>query len=239
MGTVLNPMDQEILREHHQTLQYLVHVVPTSINTLPQLLKTHYPNKHSSKDCLLNYVKNLLCIVEYCDILKSNVWSLLIENFIKLDVELQNELDDVDDDDLDLAVPSPTPSPGDLDSDERSGDDSDSELEEDADAANHNRRVKKGGDAKVELTKSAQKEKRAMATDDDDFQDYEENDSEEEEYAVEIHKIGDISKKLDSIMALLLVTSTTTSSPFMPSTFKLNEEEAQPKPDLDSNVFST
>ncbi|GMG39837.1 unnamed protein product [Ambrosiozyma monospora] len=114
--------------------------------------------------------------------------------------------------------------------------DDDSDFEIDEDTASHNRRVKKSADAEVISTKSGQNEKRTVATVGDDVQDYEENDSEEEEYAVEIHKIGDISKKLDSIMSLLLTTSTTTSSPFMPSTSMLDEDETQPIPDLDTSI---
>ncbi|KAG7880059.1 hypothetical protein KL937_002943 [Ogataea polymorpha] len=147
---------REQLDSHHSTLKYIIQVIPTSTNAIPGILKRQFPNKTAPKADLVNYVRNLLFLLGYCDQVRHAVWQLIVENCIKLDVELQNELEELDDEDLEEALNS-------------------DEEEDDADDA----------DDADELS------------DEDEFLD-------EEEFQVEIHKVSNLSSKLDSVMRLLM-----------------------------------
>ncbi|KAH3668575.1 hypothetical protein OGAPHI_002329 [Ogataea philodendri] len=97
---------QEGLEVHHFTLKYIIHVIPTSTNSIPSILKRQFPHKTAAKNDLVNYTKNLLYLLTYCDQIRLAVWQLIVENCIKLDVELQNEIEELDDDDLEEALNS-------------------------------------------------------------------------------------------------------------------------------------
>lgn len=86
---------------HHTVLQSILKFVPTSVGTLPQVFLKGFPHHLASQPYELgNYVTNLLRVLEYCPEMGSAVWQMVIECCIKLDVELQNELDDLDDDEI-------------------------------------------------------------------------------------------------------------------------------------------
>lgn len=94
----------QVLNSHHETLKKLISLAPTSSNSLPRLLKDNFPNRNSPKSEIINYVKNILHLTSYYNVLINHVWTLVFENFIKLDVEFQNQIDEVDDDDLSEAL---------------------------------------------------------------------------------------------------------------------------------------
>lgn len=91
--------------QHHQILQKILRYIPTSINMIPQILQANFPHHISSSTGeILNYVDNLMQILTYCSELQFSVWQLVFECCIKLDVELQNELDDLDDDEVEELI---------------------------------------------------------------------------------------------------------------------------------------
>lgn len=80
---------------------------PKSSNTFPhQSTQSHNSCKKlphhisSSTKELTNYVQNLVRVLDYTPELQFSIWQLIIESSIKLDVELQNELDDLDDEEI-------------------------------------------------------------------------------------------------------------------------------------------
>ncbi len=86
---------------HHELMKFFLNIIPTSIHYVHNNLVKDFPNKHNGKNEIINYVSNLLKLNEYCSELRYNVWSLIIEHCIQIDVELQNELDELDDDEFD------------------------------------------------------------------------------------------------------------------------------------------
>ena len=87
----------------HPTTKYS----PKSSNTFPhQSTQSHNSCKKlphhisSSTKELTNYVQNLVRVLDYTPELQFSIWQLIIESSIKLDVELQNELDDLDDEEI-------------------------------------------------------------------------------------------------------------------------------------------
>ena len=90
---------------HHNILSKIIRYIPTCINSLPQTLQKNFPHHLSSSSTeLSNYVNNLMKMTKYCPDIQFNIWQLIIECCIKLDVELQNELDDLDDDEIEELV---------------------------------------------------------------------------------------------------------------------------------------
>ena len=85
---------------HHEILTKIIKYVPTSINSIPQLLQKLPHHISSSTKELTNYVQNLVRVLDYTPELQFSIWQLIIESSIKLDVELQNELDDLNDEEI-------------------------------------------------------------------------------------------------------------------------------------------
>ncbi|GMF08075.1 unnamed protein product [[Candida] boidinii] len=169
--------------------------MPTSVNNLPTLLSKNFPHKQTSKYELTNYVKNLLELTKYCEEVRTPVWSIIMDNCIKLDVELQNELDEIDDEDLNEALDKEENDQevNDSDEEEVESEDEDDDSEDEADGEQY---------AKDDTT----------ANYSDDAEDDEEEEDEidlttvegEEEYDVELQKVSDLSGKLDSILSVLM-----------------------------------
>ncbi|CCE82184.1 Piso0_001896 [Millerozyma farinosa CBS 7064] len=91
--------------KHHDILSKLIRFIPTCVNTLPSILHKNFPHHISSTTSdLKNYVSNLSQVLVYCPELQYDVWQLIIECCIKLDVELQNEIDDLDDDEIEELI---------------------------------------------------------------------------------------------------------------------------------------
>lgn len=92
---------------HHKVLKAFVAYFPTSVNSIPKLLNSNFPHHMSaSTKELTNYVRNSLDMIRYCPDLLFNIWQMVVECCIKLDVELQNELDDLDDDSIESLIDS-------------------------------------------------------------------------------------------------------------------------------------
>lgn len=96
---VLNKLTHEFTSpntsQHHQILAQIITYIPTSINSLPQFFKKNFPHHISSTTTeLTNYVQNLVKVLDYSPELQFPIYQLIIEVSIKLDVELQNQLDE-------------------------------------------------------------------------------------------------------------------------------------------------
>ncbi|GBL48611.1 DNA independent RNA polymerase I transcription factor [Candidozyma auris] len=83
---------------HHKILQTFIRCSPTCINLIPRTLNGVSPHHVSSSTAeITNFVKNAIGVISYCSDLSYSIWQLVVELCIKLDVDLQNELDDLDD----------------------------------------------------------------------------------------------------------------------------------------------
>lgn len=91
--------------KHHETLSKIIKYVPTCVNSFPHFLQKNFPHHISSTTKeLSNYITNIMKIINYCLDLQFNIWQLILECSIKLDVELQNELDDLDDEEIEEVI---------------------------------------------------------------------------------------------------------------------------------------
>lgn len=90
---------------HHKVLKRFISYFPTCINTIPRALSATTPHHTSSTTAeITNYVKNAVTMISYCSDLQYSIWQLVIELCIKMDVDLQNELDDLDDDSIEELI---------------------------------------------------------------------------------------------------------------------------------------
>ncbi|GME89030.1 binding protein [[Candida] boidinii] len=184
----------------HDTLNYIIGIMPTSVNSLPALLSKNFPHKQTSKYELTNYVKNLLELTKYCEEVRTPVWSIIMDNCIKLDVELQNELDEIDDEDLNEA----------LDKEENDQEVNESEEEEEEEEVAESEDDDSEDEADAE--KYANDDTTANYSDEGEDDEDEDEEDEinlttiegEEEYDVELQKVSDLSGKLDSILSILM-----------------------------------
>lgn len=90
---------------HHSVLAYIVKFVPTSTSSIPTMMTECMPHHLScSPSELTKYIKNCMRAIEYCPELQFPVWQMAIECCIKLDVDLQNEIDDLDDESIEELI---------------------------------------------------------------------------------------------------------------------------------------
>lgn len=169
-------LSEDRTSHHHDILRYFLRMIPSSMGFIDSYLVKFFPNKNDSKKNLVNYISNILRLTGYCQELKFQVWSLVMERIISIDVELQNELDELDDD-----IDDDIDDNEDSDSD---SDDSDNEMDEGKD----------NGD--VEMNDKAKE--------DDEEDDEIDGIEGEEEYNIEITQgIKELSNKLDAILSLV------------------------------------
>ncbi|KAI5960631.1 RRN3 [Candida pseudojiufengensis] len=105
LNKIISDFENFINPKSHEIIRKILRYIPTSINQIPQILQNNFPHHISSTtDEIINYVTNLINILNYAPELQFSIWQLVIECCIKLDVELQNELDDLDDDEIEGLV---------------------------------------------------------------------------------------------------------------------------------------
>jgi len=88
---------QVVQRRLHLALQYLLSVFPAAKTTLGAVVAQKYPFHDDSKRMHLAYVDNMLRLREYAPSLKNEIMDLIVSRLVKIDVEMQMDLEDMDD----------------------------------------------------------------------------------------------------------------------------------------------
>ncbi|KAL8937904.1 MAG: hypothetical protein Q9216_004190 [Gyalolechia sp. 2 TL-2023] len=127
----------KIYERAHKTLQYLLQIIPSACRILFSVLTNTFPHQSDSRRAHLIYVRNLLQITEYAPILQTDILALTTERLMKIDVQVQEDLEDLAEDAEDRVVRH-IPNAGSdvdkiLDDPEDSDEDSDSDEEMDED----------------------------------------------------------------------------------------------------------
>jgi RNA polymerase I-specific transcription initiation factor RRN3 len=81
----------------HVALKYLLRLIPSASATLSSILSTKFPPSDDPKKIQLTYIDNLVRLVEYTPELKSDIFALITDRLVKIDVQMQVDLDDLDD----------------------------------------------------------------------------------------------------------------------------------------------
>ncbi|KAI1381707.1 RNA polymerase I-specific transcription initiation factor RRN3 [Hypoxylon crocopeplum] len=80
----------------HVALRYILQLFPAAKSVLEHIIATKYPFHDESKRMHLAYVDNLLKLRQYCPDLRAEIMDLIISRLVKIDVEMQMDLDDMD-----------------------------------------------------------------------------------------------------------------------------------------------
>ena len=94
-----SPVKRSVIYERvHYALQFILDLVPTAaFSTLFPALISEFPHKSESKRAHVTYVTNLLRVIEYAPSLRNKLLTFITDRVIKIDTEIQADLDDLDD----------------------------------------------------------------------------------------------------------------------------------------------
>ncbi|MCJ1437385.1 hypothetical protein MMC27_006772 [Xylographa pallens] len=88
----------QIQKRAHAALRYLLRLVPSASGVLSSILTSLFPHSSDSKRAHVAYVQNLLKVIEYAPELQADALSLITERLVKIDVQVQVDLEDLADD---------------------------------------------------------------------------------------------------------------------------------------------
>jgi len=88
----------QIYARVHTALKYLLQLIPSASATLSPILSASFPHSTDSKKAHTDYVQNLLKVVEYAPELRPEVLALITDRLVKIDVQVQIDMDDLEDD---------------------------------------------------------------------------------------------------------------------------------------------
>ncbi|RPA94443.1 RNA polymerase I-specific transcription initiation factor RRN3 [Choiromyces venosus 120613-1] len=93
------PVKRSVIYERvHYALQFILDLVPTAaFSTLFPALISEFPHKTESKKAHVTYVTNLLRVIEYAPSLRNKLLTFITDRVIKIDTEIQADLDDLED----------------------------------------------------------------------------------------------------------------------------------------------
>jgi len=125
----------------HVALKYLLRLIPSASSTLSPILAVKFPYAEETKKLQITYIENLIRVSEYAPELKSDILAIITDRLVKIDVQMQVDLDDLDDEVAAAIVQAISLNP----SREENGDDSDSDgdsITSDEDVSSDAKRIK-------------------------------------------------------------------------------------------------
>jgi RNA polymerase I-specific transcription initiation factor RRN3 len=82
----------------HSSIQYLIQMFPAARTVLESLLNTKFPFPDESLRTHMAYIHNILRLKEYVPDLEDEVLDLILNRVVKIDSQMQVDLEDMDDD---------------------------------------------------------------------------------------------------------------------------------------------
>ncbi|KAA8576483.1 hypothetical protein EYC84_006596 [Monilinia fructicola] len=128
----------------HFALKYLLRLIPSASATLSPILSAKFPFADETKRVHVTYINNLVRLLEYAPELNSDVFALITDRLVKIDVQMQVDLDDVDDEVAGAIVQALAMNP----SEQEEEDDDDVDDSDDSDAESINSDDANGEQAK-------------------------------------------------------------------------------------------
>lgn len=122
-----------IYNRTHRALQYLLQLIPSAGRMLSSTMNNAFPDHMDSRRTHVIYVQNLLKLVEYSPELRGEVLALITERLVKIDVQVQVDLEDLAEDVGEDLVDQISPARPDLmdDIDEPDTSDEEEDIDED------------------------------------------------------------------------------------------------------------
>lgn len=117
----------------HDTLRYILQLIPSASRSLLSVLVSMFPHQTGSSRAHAIYVQNLLTLTKYAPELRSDLLALITERLVKIDVQIQVDLEDMAEEVGEGLVQKIPQLRSDLLHDEDSSDSSDNDDSEDND----------------------------------------------------------------------------------------------------------
>ena len=118
---------EQLTSRIHVALKYLLRLIPSASGILSPILATKFPFSDETKKIHVTYIDNLIRLIEYAPELKSDIFALITDRLVKIDVQMQVDLDDLDDDVAAAIVQAISLNPS--RDDDADGEDSDSDAD--------------------------------------------------------------------------------------------------------------
>jgi RNA polymerase I-specific transcription initiation factor RRN3 len=88
---------EQLISRVHIALKYLLRLIPSASGTLAPILSAKFPYSDESKKVHMIYIDGLKRIIEYAPELRSEIFALITERLVKIDVQMQVDFDELDD----------------------------------------------------------------------------------------------------------------------------------------------
>ncbi|KAE8152463.1 RNA polymerase I-specific transcription initiation factor RRN3 [Aspergillus avenaceus] len=88
----------EIYTRVHMAIRHIVHLIPSGSGSLSPLLSMQFPFDTDSPKANVAYTQNLIRVISYTPELQGDILALITEKLVKIDVQIQVDMDDLDDD---------------------------------------------------------------------------------------------------------------------------------------------
>ncbi|OCK77424.1 RNA polymerase I-specific transcription initiation factor RRN3 [Lepidopterella palustris CBS 459.81] len=92
------PQRPQLQSRVHQCLRYLLRLIPSASSTLSPILCSAFPFSTDTAKVHIDYIQNILKLIEYSPELKGTVIALIMERLVKIDVQIQIDMDDLEED---------------------------------------------------------------------------------------------------------------------------------------------
>ncbi|KAK2765458.1 DNA independent RNA polymerase I transcription factor [Arachnomyces sp. PD_36] len=119
----------------HMAIRHILRLIPAASGSLAPILSTNFPFDSDSVKANVAYTRNLITMMEYAPELQSDILALIMEKLVKIDVQIQIDMDDFEDEvgeDIIEDVTGPEYAGfGDEDKEDEEDDDDDSVISED------------------------------------------------------------------------------------------------------------
>ncbi|RDW85048.1 hypothetical protein BP6252_02638 [Coleophoma cylindrospora] len=87
----------QLTQRVHYAMKYVLRLIPSASATLSPILDRQFPFADETKKAHISYIENLVRVIEYAPELKSDIFSLITDRLVKIDVQMQTDLDDIED----------------------------------------------------------------------------------------------------------------------------------------------
>ncbi|KAH8179987.1 RNA polymerase I specific transcription initiation factor RRN3 domain-containing protein [Sarocladium implicatum] len=82
----------------HGTVQYILQMFPAAVRVLENLITSKFPFQDDDMPTHMAYIHNLLRLKEYVPSLEDEILDLILDRVVKIDSQMQVDLEDTDDD---------------------------------------------------------------------------------------------------------------------------------------------
>ncbi|KAK0392730.1 hypothetical protein NLU13_2225 [Sarocladium strictum] len=90
---------RELMRDRlHATVQYILQMFPAAVGVLENLIAHKFPFQDDDMPTHMAYIHNLLRLKDYVPSLEDEVLDLILDRVVKIDSQMQVDLEDTDDD---------------------------------------------------------------------------------------------------------------------------------------------